>query len=78
MAGSEDNPTDGFAFPDHAGDGRCGHDPVLPNDQASHLRKCHTGVFVSWLPSKRQRGAIRFVVTLLLLTATCARVLFNQ
>lgn len=49
VAGSEDYPTNGFVFPDHAGDGRCGHYPVVSNDQATHLRKCHTGVLVSWL-----------------------------
>lgn len=54
MAGSKDNPTDGFAFPDQAGDGRCGHDAMLSNDQATHLWKCHTGVFVSWLPSSHE------------------------
>lgn len=48
VAGSEDNPTNGFVFPDHAGDGRCGHYPVVSNDQTTHLWKCHTGVFVSW------------------------------
>lgn len=46
VAGSEDDATDGFVFPDHTGDGRCGHYPVVSDDQATHLRKCHTGVCV--------------------------------
>lgn len=46
---SEDYPTDGFVFPDHAGDGRRGHYPMVSDDQATHLRKCHAGAFVSWL-----------------------------
>lgn len=45
----EDYPADGFAFPDHTGDGRRGHYPVVSDDQATHLRKCHAGAFVSWL-----------------------------
>lgn len=48
VAGSEDYPTDGFVFPDHTGDGRRGHYPVVSDDQATHLRKCHTGASVSW------------------------------
>ena len=44
VAGSEDDATDGFVFPDHTGDGRRGHDPVVSNDNTTHLRKCHTGV----------------------------------
>lgn len=49
VAGSEDDATDGFVFPDHTRDGRCGHYPVVSNDQTTHLRKCHTGVCMSWL-----------------------------
>lgn len=40
VAGGEDYPTDGFIFPDQAGDGRCGHYPVVSDDQATHLKKC--------------------------------------
>lgn len=48
VTGSEDNPTDGFVFPDHTGNGRRGHYPMVSDDQATHLRKCHAGAFVSW------------------------------
>ena len=49
VAGSEDDATDGFVFPDHAGDGRRGHYPMVSNDQTADLQKCHTGVFwVGW------------------------------
>lgn len=48
VTGSEDDPTDGFGFPDHTGDGRRGHYPVVSDDQATHLRKCHAGAPVSW------------------------------
>lgn len=46
MAGSEDDAANGFVFPDHAGDGRCGHYPVVSNDQTAHLGKSRTGVRV--------------------------------
>lgn len=39
MAGSEDDATDGFVFPDHTGDCRRGHYPMVSNDQTTHLRK---------------------------------------
>lgn len=42
MAGSENDTTDGFVFPDHTGDGRRGHYPVVTNNQLTHLRKCHS------------------------------------
>lgn len=51
VAGSEDDASDGFVFPDHTGDGRCGHYPVVSNDETTHLCKCQTGGCVSWLPS---------------------------
>lgn len=46
VAGSEDDATDGFVFPDHTGDGWCGHYAMVSNDQTTHLGKCHTGVSV--------------------------------
>lgn len=38
VAGSEYDPPDGFVFSNHTGDGRCGHHPIVSNDQATHLR----------------------------------------
>lgn len=48
-AGSEDDAANGFVLPDHAGDGRRGHYPVVSDDQTTHLGKCHTQVCFSWL-----------------------------
>lgn len=45
-AGSENDASDGFAFPDHTGDGWRGHYPVVSNDQTTHLGKSHIGVFL--------------------------------
>lgn len=45
VAGSENDASDGFAFPDHAGDGWRGHYPVVSNDQTTHLGESHIGVF---------------------------------
>lgn len=45
VAGSENDASDGFAFPDHTGDGWRGHYPVVSNDQTTHLGESHIGVF---------------------------------
>lgn len=53
VAGSEDDATDGFVFPDYAGNGGCGHHPVVSNDHTTHLRKCHAGLCVCELVGMR-------------------------
>lgn len=47
MAGSEDDATDSFVFPDYTRDGRCGHYPKVSNDHTTDLKKCHTYVYKS-------------------------------
>lgn len=49
VAGGENDASDGFVFPDHTGDGRCGHYPVVSDDQTTHLRKMsHGDVSAGW------------------------------
>lgn len=43
VAGGEDDATNGFVLPDHTGNGRCGHDPLVSNDQTTDLRRRHRG-----------------------------------
>lgn len=39
VTGCEDDAANGFVLPDYTGDGWCGHDPVVANDQTTYLKK---------------------------------------
>lgn len=81
VAGSEDDATDGFVFPDYTRDGRRWHYPVVSNDHSTHLRKCHTGVCVCVRESWSGQGIplnIRFAVSCFFLKVTMTRISFNE